>query len=145
VFDPNRPANNGGFQIMNALGANHPAGQNAMNIISNGPMGALSGQEDAFRQAMTDWRTGRPVREGIDPAAYRASLMDWRGQRPNRHGFIPPVGGPVQTLPAPAGPPAHAGPPPHVPGAANFPGMVGQSLGVQGLTPGASPFDLPTY
>src|SRR5512139_637687 len=99
-------------QVMSALGAHHPAAQNAMTLIGNTPLGALSGQEDAFRQAMNDWRTGRPIREGVDPAAFRTAIMDWRQQRPNHRGFMPPQavpGAPPQTLPA--GPPAHAGPP----------------------------------
>lgn len=117
------------------LGEGRPAGQ--FQTMLEG-MGALSGRNDAFRQARRDWRDARPEHTlGMEGDVWRQMKMDWRGLRPNRNDFM---GNPVQQVPTPVEAPI-----PAAPFANSFPGMVGSSLMVRGLNPAQSAFDLPTY
>jgi hypothetical protein len=136
----------GGFgNVLDALAARSPTLTNAMTLMSGSQMAALGGSPD-FRQAVFDWRQDRPDREGLEREAFRQAMMDWRMGRPTRANHVPgqPQPGPGNGNGHPQGLPTPVGAPQAV-GLNNFPNMTGSSLYVQGMTPGATAYDLPTY
>lgn len=125
-----------GFPLLsNALGG--------LGGLGGATTGALSGDPAAYHQAMLDWREDRPVHSGpMSGEEWKTAMNDWRAQRPGRPGHPGPGNnngnGPPQGFPTPVLPPQAVGP-------NHIPGMAGNSLYVQGMTPGASAYDLPTY
>lgn len=103
----------------------------ALNALA--PTGPMDWRQQ-YHNALMDWR------QGFDPSAM--SMKDYRQQRPDRGDFRMgnmPVAqpGPIQAMPVQQMPMAQQ-PMGQMP-------MVGQSYGVQGMTPAASPFGLPRY
>jgi hypothetical protein len=132
VFDPTKPdmMHPGMMQTMTALGGQPVRPVNPLRGMSaEDRLGAdMQGLRMDYRQDMGDYRSALHD--------YHRQYLD--GLRGNRG--MGQQQGPVQGLPTPVGAPAPAQP-------ANImaPGMVGQSYYTQGMKPGATPFDLPTY
>jgi hypothetical protein len=149
VFDPNAHSFGPGPVQTMAAGTNMqtmaPANMKAMSALAGRPerpQFAMGGDE--MRDMTPDQRMEALMGFRGQMNDWRMDLRNWRQQNrghPNGQGN-PNVGGGglPQTLPAPVGQPVPAAAP-----ANTFPGMVGQSLYVQGMRPAVSPFDLPTY
>lgn len=115
-------------QFMGAL-----QGINPGDTLRNGGWRNLDFDKDMFLQAMDPYRQAL-AQWRIDKDAWKAAKREGGPHNGN------PASGPVQTLPTPVGQPIPAPQQPNT-----IPGMVGQSLYVQGMTPAANGFSLPTY